>query len=57
MKNSLENKSVKLARELVSKPTYFNAELQRLFYITLASANINYNLPLKPSNVIAIKKK
>lgn len=56
MKNSLENKSVKLARELVSKPTYFNAELQRLFYITLASANINYNLPLKPSNVIAIKK-
>ncbi|WP_373125103.1 replication initiation protein [Blautia producta] len=56
MKNSLDNRSVKLTRELICKPTKFNAELQRLFYITLASANINYDLPLKPYNAIAIKK-
>lgn len=56
MTNNLNNRSVKLTRELVSKPTKFNAELQKLFYITLASANINYDLPLKPQNAIAIKK-
>lgn len=56
MNNKLENKSIKMARCLISKPTQYDATLQKLFYITIASASINYNLPLKPQNAIAVKK-
>lgn len=54
--NRLENRSIKLARELVAQSTNFDVEMQKLFYIILASAAINYDLPLKPSNAIALKK-
>lgn len=56
MQNKLENKSIKMARNLITKPTQYDASLQKLFYITIASASINYDLPLKPPNAIAVKK-
>ena len=54
--NQLENRSIRLARELVAKSAHFDVEMQKLFYIILASARIKYDLPLKPHNAIALKK-
>lgn len=56
-KNELiDSQVVKISRQLISKSTRFTPELQKLFYITLAYANRNFDLPLKPKNAIAIPK-
>ena len=57
--NKLEKRKLEMSNIIISKPTKWDNVLQKLFYITLASANIDYGISnkyTKEGNVIAIKK-